>query len=132
MKKAVIILSAIVLFCLVFLGCKTQEDTFFKEHSVIFYATDVFDEFETKAKIKVDEAYQLQINFSKKNNVQSMAYMFFVIDDYYVFTSYFHPKIPEASIRGIWIHSQTGETKYVEKGIFLKGSYMHYPQIKTQ
>ncbi len=103
-----------------FIGCKSDNQKFLENHRVILYHTNEANSFIKKAKIKPSEAKKIQANFAFKNNNKPEMYSFFIIDNYYVFTSYFQPKIPNASVKGIWVDAFTGEAKYVKKNIKLK------------
>ncbi|MDY3353204.1 hypothetical protein PG661_04085 [Riemerella anatipestifer] len=91
-----------------------------KNHKIILYNTDEFKKFESNSVIKLEEAWDIQKKVAIKRNKNPKNWLFFVIDDNYVFTSIFQPKIPEASIGGIWINSKTGEVKEVNSDICLR------------
>ncbi|MGX5687144.1 hypothetical protein ACWKWW_21555 [Chryseobacterium cucumeris] len=118
MKELIYIVSICSLFSL--LGCKSKEQKFLDNHKVILYETKEAEDFINTANIKPDEAKQIQAAFAIKNNKKPESYSFFIIDNNYVFTSYFHPKVPEASTSGIWVDSKTGIAKYIETGIWLR------------
>lgn len=122
-KIKIMILSSI----LTFLGCKNKEEKFLETHTVIFYNSPQYKEFEKTSKVKIKEANKIQANFAIKNDKEPEMYSFFVVDNQYVFTSYFHPKIPDASTRGIWVDATTGEAKYIEEQVWLKAydAYNH-------
>lgn len=102
------------------LGCKSKEQKFLDNHKVILYNANEAGDFINNANIKPEDAKQIQADFAIKNNKQPESYNFFIIDNNYVFTSYFHPKVPEASTSGIWVDSETGIAKYMETGIWLR------------
>jgi hypothetical protein len=118
MKK--IIYMTILSTILSFFGCKTKEEKYLEKHQVLFCKTDTFEAFVEKAEIKPDIAKNLMIDYTNKNNLPPSAYLYFIIDGYYAFTNYIHPKIPEAYTGNIWVNSKTGEIKLIEKGVFLK------------
>ncbi|MCP1299506.1 hypothetical protein NK356_10030 [Chryseobacterium sp. S0630] len=118
MKELIYIVSICSLFSL--LGCKSKEQKFLDNHKVILYETKEAGDFINTANIKPDEAKQIQAAFAIKNNKKPESYNLFIIDNNYVFTSYFHPKVPEASTSGIWIDAKTGNAKYMETGIWLR------------
>lgn len=110
---------------LAFMGCKTKEEKFLIEHKVIFCKTIEFDEFVENAKIKPIEARKLMIDFAKKDNQEIQSKMYFIVDGYYSFTNYVHPKIPEVYTGNIWVNNKTGETKKMNHGIFIR-AYNEY------
>lgn len=115
------LINVVLIFTLLFfLGCKSKEQKFLDNHKVILYHTKEATDFINTAKIKPEEAKIIQVNFAIKNNKKSGLYNFFIIDGNYIFTSYFHPKIPEASTNGIWVDATTGNTRSVNTGIWLK------------
>jgi hypothetical protein len=118
MKK--IIYMTILSTILSFFGCKTKEEKFLEKHQVLFCKTDAFESFIEKAEIKPDIAKNLMIDYTNKNNLPPSAYLYFIIDGYYAFTNYTHPKIPEAHTGNIWVNSKTGEIKHIEDGAFLR------------
>jgi len=77
--------------------------------------------------IKPMEASKIQEEFALKNNKAPEMYTFFIVDNYYVFTSYFLPKIPNASIKGIWVDATTGKAKYVLEDIRIR-AYKPYTE----
>jgi hypothetical protein len=123
MKK--IIYMTTLTAILTFFGCKTKEEKYLEKHKVLFCKTDEFELFIATAKIKPKEANELMIDFANKKNLVIEASMYFIIDDYYTFTNYVHPKIPEAYTGSIWVHSKTGEVIQKKDGIFLKTYYSY-------
>lgn len=119
MKKIIMILSAI----LTLLGCKSEEKKFLENHKVIFYKSEEYQNFEKQVKINIKIAYKIAFNYAIENNLEPMCRMFFVIDNHYVFTSYFNEKIPNASISGIWVNATTGEPKLVKGDLRLIAYY---------
>lgn len=108
-----------------FLGCKTKEEKFIEKHEVMLYNSVQYNNFIKNVKISINDALKIANNYSKNNNIENMDKMFFVIDKYYVFTCYFHAKIPDASTKGIWVDVNTGEVEYHNSGIFLR-AYEYY------
>ncbi len=108
-----------------FLGCKSEEEKFLDNHEIVFCETDEFKNFIAEATIKPERAKEIMIDFARKNNVRPPHLLYFIIDEYYVFTSYVHLKIPEASTTGIWVHANTGKIKEVKNGLFLKAYCKH-------
>ncbi|MFP3598802.1 hypothetical protein [Chryseobacterium sp. SIMBA_029] len=102
------------------IGCKGKKQEFLDNHKVILYHTKEAENFINTAKIKPKEAKIIQANFAIKNNEKPEMYNFFIIDGNYIFTSYFQPKIPEASTNGIWVNATTGSARRVNPEISLK------------
>ncbi|AZA59277.1 hypothetical protein EG349_11960 [Chryseobacterium shandongense] len=123
MKKKIIttVFSSILLM----MGCKNKEQKFLEKHKVILYNTKEADNFINNSVVKPIEAKKLQADFAIKNNKDPEMYSFFIIDNNYVFTSYFQPKIPNASVRGIWVNATTGKSKYVKEDVRLT-AYLPY------
>ncbi|MDH2208714.1 MULTISPECIES: hypothetical protein [Empedobacter] len=90
MKK--IILMSIFSSIISFISCKSNEDKYAKENSIIYFETKEFEEFEKKSPIKLEEAWNIQKKYMKKNNQIPENWLFFVINDYYVFNSSINPK----------------------------------------
>ena len=109
-------------------GCKTEEEKYFKEHKVIFYQTKEFDEFELKSKIKIKEAFDIQTKFANDNKTRPEICLYFIIDGFYVFSSFTNLKTPVASTRGIWVDSKTGKSKYVKEEMLLKATNFYERQ----
>ena len=118
MKK--ILTMSILTGILTLLGCKSNEEKFIENHKVIVYKTPEYFEFEKSAKFKIDEAWKLQKEFSKKNNETPENWLFFIIDGNYVFSSNIQPQIPQVSVNGLWVNSKSGEVKKVQLGDFLR------------
>ena len=122
-----------IIFMLIFssilslLGCKSKEEKFLENHKVILYDTKEAELFINNSVIKPMEASKLQEEFALKNNKAPEMYTFFIVDNYYVFTSYFQPKIPNASIKGIWVDATTGKAKYVLEDIRIR-AYKPYTE----
>jgi len=110
----------IISFLTIFLGCKSKEEKFLEKHQVLFYQTKDFESFVKEAKIKPEEAWDLMVGYSKSNQINQPHLLFFIIDGNYTFTSYMHPKIPDAYTGGIWVNANTGDIKEVKNGIFLQ------------
>ena len=109
------------------LGCKSKEEKFLENHKVILYETKEAELFINNSVIKPMEASKIQEEFALKNNKAPEMYTFFIVDNYYVFTSYFQPKIPNASIKGIWVDATTGKAKYVLEDIRIR-AYKPYTE----
>ncbi|MCP4970057.1 MAG: hypothetical protein GY932_05610 [Arcobacter sp.] len=114
------ILSKIFILILLFLGCentniKNQEKELEETNmEVILYGTKEFDEFiNKKPNISLERAWEIHQKYLNKNLNEDINDINFIIDDYYVFSNFIEYKLMEASVEGIWIHSQTGEIKKV-------------------
>ncbi|MCP4971782.1 MAG: hypothetical protein GY932_14455 [Arcobacter sp.] len=83
--------------------------------NIIHYDTKEFKNYmEIKPRISLNEAWILHQKYYKRPLNEMVYSMYFLINNYYVFSSYAEDKLMEASIEGLWIHSQTGEIKYVK------------------
>ena len=109
------------------LGFKSEEEKFLENHKVILYDTKEAELFINNSVIKPMEASKIQREFTLKNNRHPEMHTFFIVDNYYVFTSYFLPKIPNASIKGIWVDATTGKAKYVLEDIRIR-AYKPYTE----
>lgn len=105
MKKIIYIIFIINIF-----SCKTKTD----KMKIIAYDTKEFNFFEKKALIKKEKAWELHLNYYKSQNKEFFGTLFFVIDDNYVFSTNYNPKIPEVSLTGVYVNSETGETMFKE------------------
>jgi len=108
----------IILLIVLTLVSYTQAE---EKMKIIPYGTTEFKEFVKNAPISLDEAWNLQLKYyedKKEDKVGSP--LFFIIDEYYVFSPYRNNKIPEVRLEGIWVDSKTGETKYIQNNIKLK------------
>lgn len=126
LRFLVIILSIISI-----LGCKSKEETFLKHNEVLFCKTIEFEKFVHNAIIKPEKAKKMMIHYTKENNLPTPIHLYFIVNEFYVFTNYVHPKIPETSTKGIWVHTSTGEIKENKKGIFLKAYNEYKWKTKT-
>lgn len=69
----------------------------------------------------MDKAWELQIKYYIDNSEEETgAPLFFIIDNYYVFSPYRNAKIPEVRLEGICVNSNTGERKYIDNDKKLK------------
>lgn len=103
-----------------FIGCKSNEEKFLQENKVYYYDTKDFEEFEENAPIKLNRAWQIQKEYSKKNGQTPENWLFFVVNDNYVFSSALNPKAAFVFLGGIWVNSKTGEAKKVNSEVTLK------------
>ena len=87
----------------------------------IAYGTSEFDEFIDKAPITLDRAWELQLDYYRSSGSNPVgAPLFFIVDEAYLFTPYYNPKIPEVQLKGVAINSQTGTVAWVDKKCKLK------------
>lgn len=92
-----------------------------KKMDIIYYGTSEFSEFIEKSEIKLDEAWDLQLKYySDKSQEPIGSPLFFIINQQYLFSPYYNPKIPEVSIQGVAIDSITGKVEYINENIKLK------------
>lgn len=119
MKKIIKYMCVLTSF-FAFIGC-SKEEKFLQKNKVIYYGTNEFIEFEKNATIPLNKAWNIQKKYALDRNVNPENWLFFfVINDFYVFTSILQPKIPNASTGGIWVNSKTGEIKEIKSDINLK------------
>lgn len=114
----------IILLILTLTSCSKGEE----KMEIIAYGTPQFEEFVKNAPISLDEAWDIQLNFAKKNTDNDLAYnihkdnvlLFFVLDGYYIFTmAHINNKALEGYfLDGIWVNANTGEV--LEKNIHVK------------
>lgn len=119
MKQLILIINIFSILILQ-ISCNNPKNDYMKDNNVIMYNSNEFKEFESKAKIKLKEAWEIQKEYAQNESKTPKNWLFFVIDNNYVFTSIFQPKIPEASIGGIWVNSETGEVKEVTSNVNLR------------
>ncbi len=101
---------AIILIVLLLSSCTKRED----KMKIIAYGTAEFEEFVKKAPINLEKAWDLQLKYYEENEEKVIGSpLFFIINDKYIFTPYYNPKIPEVKLSGVSIDSQTGEATYV-------------------
>ena len=103
-----------------FFGCKTDEEKFIEKNKIIYFGTNEFTKFEANAVIKIDSVWKIQKKYAEEKNKSPENWLFFIIDDNYVFNSSITPKESKTFIRGIWINSKTGEAKYNNSEIRLR------------
>lgn len=118
------ILRFLIIIPLLF-SCKSKEEKFLEKHQVFFCETEEFESFVKKAKIKPQQAWDLMSKYVETKKIDKPHLLFFSVDGNYVFTRYFHPKIPNAYTGGIWVNSNTGKIQEVEKGIFIEAFYQY-------
>lgn len=83
--------------------------------------SQLFQEWESSKKIKLEEAYQIHLEYSSKNQDKiklksNDGYpLFYVYDNFYIFSTvtYIH-KIGVFNCSGIWVNANTGEVEYNE------------------
>jgi hypothetical protein len=88
---------------------------------VIAYGTPEFNTFIKNVKISPQEAWDIQLEYYKNNKMKTIGVpLFFIINDKYLFTPYYNPKIPEVTIKGVAVDSKTGFAEYINKKIKIK------------
>lgn len=88
---------------------------------VIAYGTSEFENYIKNAKVDLNEAWNLQLEYYSKHNKKAIGSpLFFIIDDKYLFTPYFNPKIPEVKIEGVTVDINTAKVGYIKRNIKLK------------
>jgi hypothetical protein len=118
MKKYIIM--SILTQLLGVLGCMSNEDKFIKQNKVIYYGTSEFTEFQSHAIIKIDSAWKIQKKYAEENNKIPENWLFFIVNDSYVFNSSINPKEAKTFIGGIWINSKTGKSTFNNSKVRLK------------
>ena len=116
------LLNGVIIFLIsIFLiGCdkkiiKNNKNVEVKKMNIIYYESKEFEEFIDKnPKISLNKAWELHQQYYNKTLNENIIRMNFIIDDYYVFSKNVEYKLMEASIEGLWIHSNTGEVKYIK------------------
>jgi len=102
-----------IIYLLIFMNifsCKSKID----EMEIIAYDTNEFEQFEKNATIKKEKAWELQLNYFQEKNKEISGTLFFIVDNNYLFSTSYNPKIPEASLTGLYVNSETGETFFLE------------------
>ena len=105
----------IILMILTLISCTKGDD----KMEIIAYGTPEFEEFIKNAPISLNEAWDIQLDFVKKNATSEFAYgiykgnvlLFFIVDNYYVFSmGHMNNKMVEGYfLSGTWVNTQTGE-----------------------
>ncbi|MFV0305823.1 MAG: hypothetical protein ACK5IC_10130 [Moheibacter sp.] len=110
MKKIIYMSIFTSLFALI--GCKSKEEKFLQENRVIYYGTKEFEDFEKNSIIKIDRAWEIQKMYSKEHHQIPKNWLFFVVNEDYVFNSVLSPKEKKSFLGGVWVNSKTGEAKF--------------------
>lgn len=118
MKK--IIYLSIFTTILTLFRCKNKEERFLQENKIIYYGSKEFKDFEKKADISIGEAWRIQKEYSKEKHQNQENWLFFIINNYYVFNSALIPKEAKVFLGGVWVNSKTGEAKFNKSKIKLK------------
>jgi hypothetical protein len=105
---------------LALIGCKNDEKIFLQKNKIYYYGTKEFNEYEKSTHIKLDEAWNIQKEYARKNNQTPENWLFFIINDNYVFNSAINPKESKVFLGGIWVNSKTGDAKPSDLKILLK------------
>jgi len=115
----------IIFMILTLTSCSNGED----KMEIIAYGTSEFDEFVKKSPISLDEAWEIQLNYMKKNINDDFSYNFYktnvllfcIVDENYVFTTkHMNDKMKEGYfLSGVWVDMKTGNVfeKNVDKKI---------------
>ncbi|MHC5352817.1 hypothetical protein ACYSNX_01260 [Myroides sp. LJL115] len=107
MKK---IIGLSILCCIIsIVSCQTPQSKFLQENDIIYYGTKEFEEFEKNAPIKLHHAWEIQKKFALERNELPENWLFFVINNYYVFNSSIEPKQREVFLKGIWVNAENAE-----------------------
>ncbi|WP_449387460.1 hypothetical protein [Chryseobacterium lineare] len=118
MKKIIYMSIFSTIFTL--FGCKSKEEKFLQENKIIYYDSKEFEDFEKKANISIVEAWRIQKEYSKEKHQNPENWLFFIINDYYVFNSALTPKEAKAFVGGVWVDSKTGEARFKKSKIRLR------------
>ncbi|MHC5311073.1 hypothetical protein ACYSNM_13610 [Myroides sp. LJL116] len=107
MKK---IIGLSILCCILsIVSCETTQSKFLQENDIIYYGTKEFEAFEKNAPIKLHHAWKIQKQFALERNELPENWLFFVINNYYVFNSSIEPKQREVFLKGIWVNAENAE-----------------------
>lgn len=87
---------------------------------MIYYGTEAFENFEKQANISIVKAWGIQKEYAQSRDKNPENWLFFVINEDYVFNSVLNPKEGKAFLGGIWVNSNTGEVKEVDSDIRLR------------
>jgi hypothetical protein len=107
-QKGGIRLETLKFFIAVFIviltiSCSREGD----KMKVIAYGTPEFNMFVKNVKISPQEAWDIQLEYYKNNKMKTIGVpLFFIINDKYLFTPYYNPKIPEVTIKGVAVDSK--------------------------
>lgn len=116
----------IIFMILTLASCSNGED---KKMEIITYGTPEFEEFVKNASISLDEAWEIQLNYMKKNINDDFSYNFYktnvllfcIVDENYVFTTkHMNNKMKEGYfLSGVWVDMKTGNVfeKNIDKKI---------------
>lgn len=113
----------IIFMILTLISCSNGEE----KMEIIAYGTPEFEEFVKNAPISLDEAWEIQLNYMKKNINDDFSYNFYktnvllfcIVDENYVFTTkHMNNKMKEGYfLSGVWVDMKTGNVfeKNVDK-----------------
>jgi hypothetical protein len=93
-------------------GCKSKEDKFLQENNIYFYGTPEFENYEKNAPVKLTEAWEIQKKYANLKNQIAENWLFFIVNDNYIFCSALNPIQSRAFLKGIWVNSKTGGVRY--------------------
>ncbi|TAJ15227.1 hypothetical protein DMA11_02140 [Marinilabiliaceae bacterium JC017] len=103
---------------------------------ILYYGTKEFEAHEKNAKISKEQAWELQIEYYKANNSQRSFSLFFIVDSNYIFPQHVKLKLNEAYLTGVWIHTETGEVRFVENNTLVNansfGWFGNTPNIEEE
>jgi hypothetical protein len=115
-------LSSLVTIFLIFLllnGCENKnilqkdnkdEHMEIKKMNIIYYGSKNFKEFVNKQpKISLNKAWEIHQKHYNKKLDEDIVRVNFIIDNYYVFSKDVNYKLMQASMSGLWVHSDTGK-----------------------
>ena len=114
MKKTLLLFLVLFIF-----GCNPSIN-YINGHKIIRYGTTEFKNFEKKTKIKKEQAWSIQNEITSKQQVPVVHWLFFIIDENYVFTSVVNSTKKETELIGICVNSETGIVTYEKSGVRLK------------
>ena len=108
----------LIIIILLTAACTNKQEA--SNVSAILYGTEEFDEFEKKASIKKEEAWDILIAYYKNQGQAEFGpALYLVYDGNYVFSHHVNLKIPEVKLTGVWVDATTGKAMFVtnEEGV---------------
>lgn len=94
------------------IGCKSNEEKFLQENKVIYYGTKEFEDFEKKSNVNLSEAWKIQKEYSKINHQVPENWLFFIVNEDYIFNSALSPMERKSFLGGCWVNSKTGVARF--------------------
>lgn len=99
------------------MSCKQKLE---QNMDIIFFGTEDFNVFEQNAVISRSKAWKLQKQFLIENKMDTIGRtLYFIVDKNYIFSDYAKLKLNQASLRGISVHSETGNVKLSTNNIMI-------------